>query len=280
MLMTPWLVGFFAFTLYPLVYSLYLSFHHVSNTAWGIETAFRGFDNYRRVLFTDADFPTNMLTFVQTLIPSVLIIVVFALFIAMLINYPIRGRGFFRAVFFLPVVISSGEVLDELFGGGSEANVFVSQYGIIDAVTGILPPVLSEPVGILLTQLIVTLWYSGVPILIFLSGLQKIDKAVFEAASVDGASGWEAFWKITLPYLKPFIMIGFVYSTVFLCTSSLNPIIGQIKETMYGSITTGYGYATAMAWIYFLAVFVIVAAIVSLMSRRDRLPRERRRRRA
>jgi ABC-type sugar transport system permease subunit len=266
--MLPWYIGFLIFMLYPIVYSLYLSMNHVLITPMGIETKWRGIENFRNVLLADARFMTELLVFVEVLVFSVPLVVIFSLFIAILINYPIKARGFFRAVFFLPVVITSGEVVNELFSQGAGTVPIVEQYGIIDIVATNLPPYLVTPVLSIVSRLIMILWYSGVQVLIFLSGLQKINRSVYEAASVDGASPWEFFWKITLPFLKPFILINMIYTIVNLCTSPINAIIDLIRDTMY-SVSTGYGYASAMAWIYLLTVFIIVGVVMLLFGRSD-----------
>ena len=115
------------------------------------------------------------------------------------------------------------------------------------------------------------LWYSGVQILIFLSALQKIDRSVYEAAKIDGGSGWECFWKITLPTIKPMIMLNCVYTVVFISNNDQNVIIEMIKAAMTsGTKEKGYGYAAAMAWMYSLVVLIIVGLFALLfMAKKD-----------
>jgi ABC-type sugar transport system permease subunit len=119
--------------------------------------------------------------------------------------------------------------------------------------------------------MITILWYSGVQILIFLSSLQKIDPSMYEAAKIDGGSGWECFWKITLPTVKPMILLNCVYTIVFISNNDQNSIIGLIKDSMFsGTSEKGYGYASAMAWLYSIVVVLLVVIFaLLLMARKD-----------
>jgi ABC-type sugar transport system permease subunit len=131
-----------------------------------------------------------------------------------------------------------------------------------------LSPAWSGPLVAVIQQLILVLWYSGVQILIFLAGLQKVNTQVYEAASIDGASPWEIFWKITLPVVKPFILVNLIYTTVDLFTNSLNDVILLIKENMF-KVETGFGYATSLAWIYFTIIFVLLLLMVLILGRNE-----------
>jgi ABC-type sugar transport system permease subunit len=142
---------------------------------------------------------------------------------------------------------------------------------IITAIGNFLPSAIAEPISELFTNMITILWYSGVQILIFLSALQKIDRSVYEAAKIDGGSGWECFWKITLPTIKPMIMLNCVYTVVFISNNDQNVIIEMIKAAMTsGTKEKGYGYAAAMAWMYSLVVLLIVGLFAVLfMAKKD-----------
>jgi ABC-type sugar transport system permease subunit len=263
---SPWLVGFLLFMAYPMLYSLYLSFNKVAITTTGIVTHFVAWDNYKYAFLTDPDFVQTLLMFLYSVVLEIPVVIVFALFVALLINQRIRMKGLFRAIFFLPVVITSGEVVNQLFDQGAGTVPILAQYGIVDFVKSNLNPALAKPLIQVIQQLILILWYSGVQILIFLAGLQKMDSSVYEAAAIDGASPWEAFWKITLPAIKPFILVNIIYTTVDLFTNSFNKVIDLIKTNMF-NIETGYGYATALAWIYFLVIFVLLMVFVVLFGR-------------
>lgn len=122
-----------------------------------------------------------------------------------MLNQPIKGKGFFRLIFFLPVIIVSGPILGMLNAEGAGSITALDTQAITDAISGFLPAALAKPISSIFENMITILWYSGVQILIFLSALQKIDPSQYEAAKIDGGSGWECFWKITLPTIKPMI---------------------------------------------------------------------------
>ena len=196
---------------------------------------------------------------------SVPIIVVFALIIAMMLNQNIKGKGFFRLIFFLPVIIVSGPILGMLSSQGAGTITAIDMQAITQAIGNFLPPSIAEPISELFNNMITILWYSGVQILIFLSALQKIDRSVYEAAKIDGGSGWECFWKITLPTIKPMIMLNCIYTVVFVSNNEQNAIIGMIKSAMTsGTKEKGYGYAAAMAYMYSLVVLLLVGLFALL----------------
>ncbi|MFD0717505.1 carbohydrate ABC transporter permease [Paenibacillus sp. GCM10027626] len=268
MFILPWLIGFLLFMAYPIYFSLNMSFHKVWITSDGIKKEFVGWDNFRNAFLSDPKYMEEIVTFGKTVVFMIPIVVVFAMLVALLINQPIRLKGLFRGIFFLPVVITSGEVVKELFSQGAASIPIVERYGIISFIEENLSSAWSEPVIAIIQQLIVILWYSGVQILIFLAGLQKVNSQIYEAASIDGASPWEIFWKITLPSLKPFILVNIVYTTVDLFTNALNDVIALIKEHMF-KVNTGFGYATGLAWIYFLLIFVILLVVFAIFGRNE-----------
>ncbi|MGP4078782.1 carbohydrate ABC transporter permease [Bacillus sp. Marseille-Q3570] len=270
MFILPWLIGFVLFMAYPLFYSLFMSFNKVYVTASGIKTTFLKWENYKFAFLSDPHFLEELIMFLKSVVLLIPIVIVFSLIVALMINQPIRGKGLFRAIFFLPVIITSGEVVNELFAQGAATIPIIERYGIIDFLDANLSPSWAAPIINVIEQLIIILWYSGVQILIFLAGLQKVNKQIYEAAAIDGASPWEIFWKITLPSIKPFILVNIIYTTVDLSTNSLNNVIVLIKENMF-KVETGFGYATALSWIYFLIIFIILLISIFLFTRKERL---------
>ena len=246
---------------YPLYFSLYMSFNKVTITPYGIKTKFLAWDNYKAAFLSDPEFSEKLFLFIKSTILMIPIIIVFSLFVALLINQPIRMKGFFRAIFFLPVVITSGEVVNELFSQGAAAIPLVQKYGIIDMIQNNLSHTWADPIVGIIQQLILILWYSGVQILIFLAGLQKVNTQIYEAASIDGASPWVIFWKITLPEVKPFILVNLIYTIVDLFTNSFSDVINLIQDNMF-KIDTGFGYASALAWVYFAVIFVLLLIVM------------------
>lgn len=257
-----WILGFFIFMLYPFISSIIYSLSDVKILGTGIEFHFQWFENFRNIFQFEEGFAfvEALISFLKELVFQVPIIIVFSVLIAVLLNQPIKGRGIFRSIFFLPVIISSGPVINELISqGAGGANIFES-YGFISIIENTLNPALAAPIISVFSQIIIIFWFSGVQILIFLAGLQKIDRQIYEAARVDGAGPWESFWKITLPSLTNLVFINIIYTIVLLATFSENAVIVSIKSNMF-NINTGYGMASAMAWVYFIVVMLIIGMV-------------------
>ncbi len=266
----PWLIGFVAFFLVPLVQSVWYSWHDVKVTANGLKMIWVGWDNYTYIFQGDTVFVEQLGNFFTDAILRLAVILVFSLVIAMMLNQPLRGKGLFRTLFFLPIIVVSGPVLERLVNEGATAVPLIESYGVNGIVEAMLPPMLARPLSSLFSQLILVLWYSGVPILIYMTGLQKIDSTLYEASMIDGANGWISFWKITLPALRPMILINGVYTLVFLATTGLNEVIATINERMFSDSSRGggYGIASAMAWVYALCLAVALIALLLLTRER------------
>ena len=267
----PWIIGALMFLAYPLYESFTFALNNIRITTMGYRFTFVGYGNFTQILMSDPDFVPGLVDYVVSTVISVPVIVVFALMIAIMLNQNIKGKGVFRLIFFLPVIIVSGPILNMLNEEGAGSITALDTEAISTAIKGFLPSMLATPVADLFENMVTILWYSGVQILIFLSSLQKIDPAMYEAAKIDGGSGWECFWKITLPTIKPMILLNLVYTIVFISNNDTNPIIGLIKNAMFsGTKEKGYGYASAMAWLYSVVVLLIVGLFALLfMAKKD-----------
>ncbi len=265
----PWMIGFVTFFIVPLVRSLIFSFQDVKVTANGLKTSFVGLANYRYIFLEDTIFTEQLTNFYTDSVLRLAVILVFALVIAMMLNQPLKGKGLFRTLFFLPIIVVSGPVLERLVNEGATTVPMIESYGVNGIVEAMLPPMLARPMSSLFSELILVLWYSGVPILIYMTGLQKIDGSLYEAAMIDGANGWVSFWKITLPALRPMNLINGVYIIVFLATTGLNEVIATINERMFSTaVGGGYGKATAMAWVYALTLGIALIILMLLTKER------------
>jgi ABC-type sugar transport system permease subunit len=266
-----WLIGFVFLTLIPLIQSLTFAFSDVAITgSEGIVTYFIGFSNFIEILTTDVNFIDEMILFLSEMILYVPVILIISMIIAMMLNQHIKFRGLFRAIFFLPVIIVSGPVINELLNQGAGTVPLIEQYGMLEVIENTLPRFLSQPLNQLLSEMIMVLWFSGVQIVLFLAGIQKLPLDMYEAAKVDGASPWESFWKITLPSLKPIMVVASVYTIVMLSTFSNNPILTRIRSMMFAA-EGGYGYASAMSWIYFIIIGLILIVTVLIISPKERI---------
>jgi len=262
----PWLIGFILLTIYPLFYSLFLSFQDVNFSVEGIKTTFVGFKHYNYAFRVDTQFPT---LYVQSLIDiglSVPLIIIFSLIIAILLNQAFFGRTFFRAVYFLPVVIISGPVLSELLTNRALSIVDPNSFFVYRFLST-LPSFINFPFLYIFDNLITILWFSGVQIVFFLAGLQRISTNIYEAAQIDGANAWVIFWKIILPLIKPFVLVNSIYTIVDLSSFPNNPINTSIATNMF-NFQRPYAYSSALAWIHFLTTLGFI--LIALLLLRDR----------
>ncbi|MBE2270113.1 MAG: sugar ABC transporter permease [Anaerolinea sp.] len=255
-----WIIGFALFTFLPLTETLRYSFNQVTVTATSINLSFVDWANYTRALFTDPNFIELLIAYTVETLVSVPIVLIFAMVIAMFLNLKFRLKGFFRVIFFLPIVITSGPVIRELTAQGAASAPGIASIPAVVEFLEELPRALRTPVEYLLTSFILILWFSGVQILIYLSSLQKVDRSIYEAAAIDGASGWEAFWKITLPSLSTATVVNAIYTVVTLSHFSENKVIRYIYDQTY-DIQGGIGYASAMAFIYFGVMIVLLGVV-------------------
>jgi len=258
----PWIIGFALFTAYPIILSVILSFNDTIITADGIAREFTGISNFREAISTDIGFIRDVGGFSVVSMVAIPMIVILALVMALLLNYPLKARGIFRTIFFLPVIIASGPVIDKLIDMGVTTIPTLSDYAFYWHLQS-FDNIFATGALLVLDSIIIFLWFSGVQLLVFLAGLQKLDRQTVEAARVDGASAWEIFWKITLPSLASLILVNIVYTTVMFAQSTLNPVIQHVSSNMF-DVTTGFGYASALAWLCFIVISLIMAVLVGL----------------
>lgn len=262
-----WIIGFAIFTLAPLIQTFNYSLNQVTVSATGIILKSIQWQNYSRALFTDPTFVGLLIEYTIETLVSVPIVIIFSLIIAMFLNLKFRFKGFFRTIFFLPVVITSGPVIQELIAQGATSIPGITNTPAVAEFLAQLPTSLRNPIEYLLTSFILILWFSGVQILIYLSGLQKIDKSIYEAAAIDGASAWETFWKITLPSLSKVTIINAVYTIITLSHFSENKVIKYIYGQTY-AVEGGIGYSSAMSFLFFFVLIFLLAAIYLLLNLR------------
>lgn len=247
----PWLAGFLAFLAYPLYSSLTISLTKstLTNLTGG---SYIGLENYKTAV-VDPLFAIHFSSVFERALLDVPIIVIFSLFIAVLLNTRgLVGRNTFRAIYFVPVVVS-GVVMTLLY---QQEVLLVSAASDLDLGATAIGRQLSGA----LDRLGLICWRSSVEILIFLAGMQSIPRALYEAAEVDGATAWERFWKITLPSIAPIALLNVVYATIDTVMEPLNMMMAYIKFKLF--MQTDFGVAAAMSWIYFLVAAVVVLAIM------------------
>lgn len=263
--MLPWIIGLLVFTMIPMLYSMWLSVCTVDFSN-GIGTEFIGFKWYHEAFRVDTNFIPNLLDtlkFIGFVTPMILVI---SVLFAVLLNKQLPGRGFFRALFFFPVVFINGPVMGKLIGNDATAIIKPSQYSFYQIIAT-LPDIISVPLLYIFDNVIIILWFSGIQILLMLSTLQKVSTSLYEAASIDGASAWQVFWKITLPTLRPMLLVSAVYTIVDLSNYSGNKITTYIQNNLTVTDRT-YAYSSAMSWIYALTVLLVMLIAFILLRER------------
>jgi ABC-type sugar transport system permease subunit len=264
-----WIIGFIVFSVYPIIQSFIYSFNQVNVTPTGIVQEYLGLENVRAVLFDDVDFKAAISSYLVQMIVFIPVIIVVSLIIALLLNAITKGKGFFRMIFFLPIVITSGPVIHQFISQGIASFPGASEAINTAQLSNFLPMFIIDIIRTFLDSFIMILWFTGIEILIFMVGLQKLDKSMYEAAKIDGANAWESFWKITLPALNPIIVINVIFAVIMQSMFSLNPIISKIRKDMY-AVEYGFGYAAAEAWIYFLVLVLVLGIYVLIFIRKPK----------
>ena len=283
----PFLIGF-VFVYLPMLFnSLKLAFSDMRTImGGGVEFEFTGFANFQEAIVGahGSDFLQTLVEGLGQLVFEVPAILLFSLFMAILLNQKMIGRAAFRAIFFLPVVLATG-VMESIEAGNMLGTMMGSGSGIDDgsgssAANEIVSAMDFEALfssmkigGELVdytVQIINNIYgivnRSGVQMLIFLSGLQSISPAIYEACRIDGATGWETFWKVTFPMISPMILVNAVYTIIDSFTTGSNKVMAYIADAPSVINPNGTEIATAMSWIYFLIVVVILAAVAGIMS--------------
>lgn len=265
----PFTIGFIFFFLQPLVLSLCYSFSELTLSGKGMSLEFKGLENYIFLLTRDVDFLPTLWANLQQMVTQVPFIILFSLFIAMILNQKFKARGFVRAIFFLPVIVSSGIIISilkqdvfnqSITAGSAQASYIFQSSGIKDMLMSTnLPLSLTNYVTNVINSIFDMLWKTGIQILIFLAAIQSVPGQLYEAATIEGATAWESFWKITFPIISPMILVNVIYSIVDSFTDYTNSMMQMIMRVGFNNVR--YAYACAMAWVYLLVVLVILGLV-------------------
>lgn len=272
-----WIIGTLYFFIRPLAVSLWYSFCETEVTIGHMNTTFIGITNYINAFRQDTDYTEALIAVLTETLWKTPLIIIFSIFIAVILNQKFKGRTFARAVFFLPVIIATGPVISIINGdmdnsgyaGGAEQFStmfetdmtgallgFLGVYNISDKVTDMISTVTSNVFNLV--------WNAGIQIIIFLSALQNIPYSAKEAASIEGATAWEFFWKITIPYISPMIVTNLVYTIV---DSFIDPSNGVMELVLSKASEWEHGYSAAMAWAYFLIVILALGIVLPIINK-------------
>jgi len=263
--LAPWIIGFTMLFAYPFIQSIIYSFFDVSPIQGGVDLTFVGIENYRYAFFehtfsSDSSFQVELLNTVSDALINLPVLLIFSLFIAVLLNKEFRGRAVIRAIFFIPVILNSTAVSTVMSGAGSiMGDLFLEENTLV--VFDLTKYLMNIGIGEGLVTLVVglvdrvytILTLSGVPILLFLAAIQSVPKHLYEAATIEGATGYEMFWLITLPNVSPHIITVSIYAIVdtFLTSSA-----AQVITYEYNKLN--WGLSLSMAWSYVVVVMLLL----------------------
>ena len=270
----PAIIGILWLFVWPMIQSLIISLSNVTfdYAAGRSVNTWLGQANYVKALFEDANFVKYLLASVKQMLIRVPLVAFFSFFAATLINDKFPGRGAARFIFFLPLVISSATVMtldaSDLFQQSMNSGSFKSidgggflqslQMADLLQYTG-LPEGISSFLLTAIDSVFETISLSGVQIIIILAALQSVSPSLYEMARVEGATAWEIFWKITFVMISPMLLLSAIYTIVDSFTAYDNTVIVYIQNTMYSM--GNYGLASAMSWIYFVLVIIVLGIV-------------------
>ena len=273
----PFIIGFLAFTVYPLIQSMFFSFQDITYNMDGYHTQPVGIEHYTYLLVKDPSYRLLLLNSLKDMLLNVPLIVFFSFFAANLLNQKFRGRLLARAIFFLPVILASSSVLgmnvDAIMASASggtgigetareTVNLSMQMQTFLKSVN--LPGGFTDYVISGVKRITTIISASGVQILLFLAGLQSVTPSQLEAAHMEGANSWEIFWKITVPIVSPILLVSTLYTVIDSFTANSNPVIQAVQGKSAG---LQFGMGSAMSWLYILVVFLIIGLVYGLLSK-------------
>ncbi len=271
MFITPWLIGIVIFFALPLLQSIMYSFSTVSVSVDGMKMDFLGLEHYNYLLNEDPDYSGMLTEALSSFTYKLPLIVVLSLILALMLNQKFKGRIFFRCLFFLPVIIATGPVMNLIFktttddlttAASSVAGGVVSADSVMAFLS--LPEDFSTTVTDVINNIFDLIWNCGIQIILFISGLQTIQSSIYEASHVEGATKWEQFWFITFPMLGNVTLLVIIFTMVDLFTDSRVELMTNISTRMSAG---KYDETSAMLWIYFAIVIAVMGMVLFLYNR-------------
>ena len=268
-----WIIGIVIFFAVPLIQSIVFSFSEIEIKGGGFNVDWVGLENYKKILFTDVNYENWLTNSTTSFLYSLPIIILLSMSLAIILNQKFKGRLFFRALYFLPVIISTGAVINLIFKttGGDMSDV-----GVSDAFSANMVSVddivkllniqgnVANYITVTISKIFDLVWSCGIQIVLFLAGLQSIPSSFYEASHVEGATKWEEFWFITFPMLSRVTLLVMVFTMVELITSERTTLIKNVFAMMR---TGNYDETSAMLWFYFIICGAMMGLFVFLYNR-------------
>ena len=282
MFVLPWIIGMILFFFVPLVQSLIYSFSYVVPDIGELSTEWVGLDNYKYIFNQDQYYVDNLMKSLSGFFTTMPIIVILSLILALVLNGEFKGRVVFRGIFFIPVIVATGVVMSLLtksYANGpiiqlsttvsEDAYSAIGSGGGMDFTTLLnslkLPEDVTTQLNTMITSIFNTLWSCGIPVVLFIAGLQTIPAQLYEASKVEGATKWEEFWYITLPMIGQTLLLVIVFTLIEVLTQNSNAVITQAYDQMISNMN--YSDSAAMLWTFFGIVGGATGLIILLYSK-------------
>jgi len=270
---SPWIIGFIFLFFIPLIKTVFYSFSSIDMGNYGFDLNWVGFKNYRVTFLEDPNNLRMIISSIGNVIVSVIVIVVFSMFLAIILNQNFFGRSAARVVFALPIIIASGviivllkeNVLQQNMGSTETATTIFQSNGVLDFLKemGLTDKLVYFFEG-LVNDIFDVVWRSGIQIILFLSALQSIQASSYEAAKIEGATAWESFWFVTFPMVSPFLLVNIIYTIIDTFTNSTNTVMQKIFSLVSG---IEYEQAAAFSLVYFILVLMVVGLVYIIMNK-------------
>ena len=274
MFILPWMIGFVLFFMIPLFTSLFFCFNKVSVGPGGFTLTWSGFDNFYNVLFEHGSYSTQLFPTLGSFIYTIPLVVALSLIVAVFLNQKFKGRIVFRSIFFLPVIVATGVVMQYIQGDAAAEALRSGGAGAAAASNGVDVTAILEGMHLseeLTTNLVTFVndifdlfWACGVQIVLFISGLQSIPESLYEVCRVEGANKWEEFWYVTFPMLSGSTILVIIFTAIESFTDSKNQIMTLAYNTLSKQI---YDDSAAMLWLYFALVGLILGLAILLLQK-------------
>lgn len=272
---SPWIVGITVFFVWPMLEAFRYSVSKITVGETGFVKTFVGADNFIYFFTKDTFFLRNLTESIGSIIPSVLMIITFSVVIAVILKEEFFGRTVARTVFFFPVIIASGVIITIL-----KQQVMMSGSNVSDLAPGYLfrapslvnvfgqlgvPDTILQSITTVLNQIFDLTWKSGVQILLLLAAIKNIPGTFYDVAVMEGATGWERFWKITFPTIMPTLLVAVIYTIIDGFTDYGNKVMQQLRDFYTNN---NYSYSATIGVIYFICILAIVGIVNALISRK------------
>lgn len=268
LLMTPWLLGMILFVLLPIFMIVFMSFNDVLKTPLGFTFDFVGLDNYLSA-FTNPDFYQALLSYVVLLVTYVPIIIIVSFLIALLLNNDFKGRTLFRVLFFLPVVLLSNATLGNVTSVSTGENALMSVDGVfVFSMIESYIPFFATFLQNMFSVIIIILWFTGVPIVLYINGLKRINSQIYEAAKIDGGNAWQILWLIVIPNIRSTALVISIFSVVQVGIYNINPLYSLLQEQILATATQ-LGTASTFAILYTLVTFIFIGILILVLRERE-----------